>query len=279
MPQQYTALLLGPPVDSPEAILHLLEWLLSRWTGKDGLNIEQVCVVGPVPYKTQWMKPITATNSLRRQSSQECNLWRLRFSSDVLQLDLGLSLLVQDSGYWLQPHAQRQLTAPTYETFLLAIPRNGVVPPEAVFLWNLDASTGWQLRRVHEMAAKQLTEFCLQDVLWRPFLHLKNLLPHHAASRRRDRNVTSTCHACEWCSLSTGVRIENYLPPGLALFLAGIAARPKSRQELMQELWDQTGWTYENTWSAQCQGMSNTSEPNFTAWSCLRDVRETRAES
>ena len=279
MSQRYTALLLGPPVDSPEAILHLLEWLLSRWTGKDGLNFEQVCLVGPVPYKTQWMKPTTASNSLRRQSSQECNLWRLRFSSDVLQLDLGLSLLVQDAGYWLQSQAQKRVTAPAYETFLLSIPSYGGVSPDAVFLWNVDASIGWQLRSVHESAARQLTEFWLQDDLWRPFLHLNNLLPHHAASARRDRNATATSHDCAWCSLRNGVRIEKYLPPGLALFLAGIAAQPKSPTELMRELWHQTVWTYANAHSAQRLAISNTGEPTFTAETCLRDIRETRSET
>ena len=95
MAVQYRAYLLGPPVRSGDSIAYFFEEFLSRWIVKIR-NFEVISVAGLVVYKQDWVKPTTAASAIRRASMRGCDLWSLEFRSSDLNLDTGLSVIVQD---------------------------------------------------------------------------------------------------------------------------------------------------------------------------------------
>ena len=96
MAVQYRAYLLGPPVRSGDSIAYFFEELLSRWKGRGIRDFVVISVAGPVVYKQEWVKTTTAASACRRASMQGCDLWSPDFRSSDLNLDTGLSVIVQD---------------------------------------------------------------------------------------------------------------------------------------------------------------------------------------
>ena len=58
----------------------------------------------------------------------------------------GITLVVQDAGFYGLARSQRQLHEPTFETFALTVPENGMVVERHLHMWTTEREDTWVQR-------------------------------------------------------------------------------------------------------------------------------------
>ena len=257
---RHRAFFIGAPVSDSVEVCELCRYLL-RWRSEDQLvDFESQILAGPVHYDSCWTRDSCVA------SSEVCSLWCLQISGSNLNIRDGFTFVVQDYSDVSSYRDDRSCRKSSFSTFLFSVPVGNKVSFGGLFRLSIERREEWKSQPFSDVACRDLTKVQLAEDLWSPLWCLASLLPSALSSTRRTSVKEEPQRGLH--PLPHGIRLDRYLPYGIAHFLAQTGPRSYSFSQMCNELWAfQTGSCDRPSWLTAGSPLSSVKDGcSLAAW-------------
>ena len=237
---------LGPPTARSREVLGVASHVMMT-TKNHSFKLEQM--VGPAKYDASW---VDGGRKSPRDGMQAIELWTGNVEWSDADSATSFTVVVMDHVYLCNREERRkdgrvpkqEPQAPTFETFIVIVLRNGHRGVRAVYELRALAERHWRNRSdwYRPVRGPERTEALamLRTETWEPLHNLESLLTQkgaHAQSRR-SKNTLSRSTKLGIEEVLCSKTLDVILPYGLPKFLSALAPRPPSYEELCRVLWE-----------------------------------------